>query len=498
MRLTRAIIRVLALAAGTEALNVFKLPFRKAIASTPVDRLSKRFFSVPYHNNFPVYLVDITVGTPPQNLQVVLDTGSSDLIVETTSSDLCTSNSSPCTYGAYSANASSTYQYVSSTLQVSYAGGEEGSGDFVKDTFRIGEAILPNFQFGAMYKTGVTRNIFGVGYVDNEFARTSERYPNFPVALVAAGYIPSRVFSLYLDSDLDESGGTVLFGGIDTQKYCGPLSKLVTQKTNFLIPKVAEFLVTLKSVSGIKNGAHTSFATGTVSSNALLDSGTTVTFLPVDLAFEIYTYVGGSFDFDNQVARVPCSVKDQDITIQYEFDTITINVLISQLVGFPDGTGSCYFGIFPTNSQIILGDTFLSSAYAVFDLDNNNVYLAQAQFNSMEENIVQIQAGPNGVPQPNGACAGNPTSTTTTATATTTATTTPTTTSSTTRSTTRSITTTTMTTSRTTSQTTSRSTTKTITVPTTTKNPSTKSTTTKLTAPTPAPPKCYKVSHDQE
>jgi hypothetical protein len=49
-----------------------------------------------------LYIVQLQIGTPPQTTFVQLDTGSSDLVVETDSSNICTASSpNPCTnFGA--------------------------------------------------------------------------------------------------------------------------------------------------------------------------------------------------------------------------------------------------------------------------------------------------------------------------------------------------------------------------------------------------------------
>jgi hypothetical protein len=45
-----------------------------------------------------LYLVELQMGTPPQTTFVQLDTGSSDLVVETPNSNICTANPpNPCT-----------------------------------------------------------------------------------------------------------------------------------------------------------------------------------------------------------------------------------------------------------------------------------------------------------------------------------------------------------------------------------------------------------------
>lgn len=48
------------------------------------------------------------------------------------------------------------------------------------------------------------------------------------------------------------------------------------------------------------------------------------------------------------------------------------------------------FGILPSSSIYILGDTFLRSAYVVYDLARNEISLAQTVFNSTENNIIEL------------------------------------------------------------------------------------------------------------
>ena len=55
----------------------------------------------------------------------------------------------------YSANASSTYSYVSSLFQIHYAGGSSSAGDYAKDTFSIGGSSLKDLQFGIAYASTI-------------------------------------------------------------------------------------------------------------------------------------------------------------------------------------------------------------------------------------------------------------------------------------------------------------------------------------------------------
>lgn len=58
-----------------------------------------------------LYTATLEIGTPPQTTRVQIDTGSSYLIVETDSSNICTSDPTVCSVrGSYDANSSSTYE----------------------------------------------------------------------------------------------------------------------------------------------------------------------------------------------------------------------------------------------------------------------------------------------------------------------------------------------------------------------------------------------------
>lgn len=67
---------------------------------------------------------------------------------------------------------------------------------------------------------------------------------------------------------------------------------------------------------------------------------------------------------------------------------------------YNNGQSVCQFGIEPAGDDpILFGDTFLRSAYVVYDLANNQISLAQTNFNATGAgNVKEIIAGANGVP----------------------------------------------------------------------------------------------------
>lgn len=83
-----------------------------------------------------------------------MDTGSSDLWCNAANSTLCSSSTDPCsTSGTYDSDKSTTYTYVSSDFNISYADGTGAAGVYATDTLHIGGSALEDFQFGIGYSS---------------------------------------------------------------------------------------------------------------------------------------------------------------------------------------------------------------------------------------------------------------------------------------------------------------------------------------------------------
>lgn len=352
-----------------------------------------------------LYFINATVGTPPRTVRLHIDTGSSDLWVNTPGSQLCLQSTKPCQFaGTYSANSSSTYEYIGSYFNISYVDGSGASGDYVSDTVSFGGQKLDRLQFGIGYSSSNGQGILGIGYTINEVqvGRAGKpAYPNLPAKMVDEGLIQSNAYSLWLN-DLDANTGNILFGGVDSEKYIGNLETLPVQAERGVF---AEFLITLTRLQlGSKNIG------GDLALAVLLDTGSSLTYLPDTIVQAIYTEVGAQFDSDQGAAYVPCSLARNTTTMDFSFSSPTIRVDMNELVldlitssgrrpTFQNGVPACLFGIAPAGSGTnVLGDTFLRSAYVVFDLDNNQISLAPTKFNSTTSSIKEIGRGAGSVP----------------------------------------------------------------------------------------------------
>jgi hypothetical protein len=360
-------------------------------------------------NDKSLYYANITLGTPAQPLQLHIDTGSSDLWVNTAQSSLCRSNQGQCEGGTYDNSESSTYKLVNDQFNISYVDGSAASGDYVTDTLGFGGVTIPTFQFGIGEVSTSQQGVLGIGYRLNEVAVQRaglQPYPNLPAALMNNGHIETMAYSLWLN-DLDASTGEILFGGVNTEKYQGALSTVP-----ILTENGAHFELAI-ALSGLENAgtALSSSAASTLPAPVLLDSGSTLTYLPNAITQEIYDAVNAVYQPSMGAAYAPCSLASSSATIDFTFSGATIKVPYNELflpagtnqfgqpITFQNGEEACLFGIAPANGGMaVLGDTFLRSSYVVYDLSNNEISLAQTVFNSTKDDVQQITKGTDGVP----------------------------------------------------------------------------------------------------
>nr|POF14855.1 putative aspartic-type endopeptidase opsb [Quercus suber] len=352
--------------------------------------------SVDLDNEETLYFMNVTIGTPPQSLRLHIDTGSSDLWVNTDSSSLCDGNTC-AESGTYEANSSSTYSYINSAFDISYLDGSGSTGDYVRDVVQFGGITLDDQQFGIGYSSSSKEGILGIGYPTNEVAVAffgDQPYANVPANLVDHGYINTNAYSLWLN-DLDASTGSILFGGVNTAKYTGSLQS---------VPVIKEYGYYLELVIALTAVGHNGNATSIASNQAipaLLDSGSSLMYLPETIALGVFAALGVDYDQQAGAAFVDCDAGGSGETVDFTFSSPTIRVALKELIvvaGYQNGRPICIIGIgLAGNHTPVLGDTFIRSAYIVYDLHNDEISLAQTDFNDDNDDIMEITST-SGVP----------------------------------------------------------------------------------------------------
>lgn len=206
-----------------------------------------------------------------------------------------------------------------------------------------------------------------------------------------------------------ESGiGSILFGGYDTGKFKGNLIPIAIQPdaesgqiTSMTVPW------TSLSITDPTQGNITLTA-NSFAQPAVLDSGTTLSYIPRDLYNQVAS-IANVFYTDEGIGLVECeAMQSYRGTLNFGFDGSSGPVIPVPFAEFcppaldnsgrstplQNGNTACYFGFSPAQDGdiILLGDTFLRSAYVVYNIDRKKIAIAPTVFESGESNIVEIDA----------------------------------------------------------------------------------------------------------
>ncbi|OBA21310.1 acid protease [Metschnikowia bicuspidata var. bicuspidata NRRL YB-4993] len=301
------------------------------------------------------YMLNVYLGSNKQSNYVVIDTGSSDLWVPSS---------------GYDAKTSTTSEDTDIPFGIMYIDGSVAQGEYYKDSFLFGtsESILDSFQFALSNASGP--GILGIGNKAQEVATL--KYDNFPWALQNAGITPKASYSLYLNPNSDS--GVVIFGGIDTEKYDGCLSKYpVYDSGNDLSINVESVYMGEKEIE--------------INSPYSIDSGTSLGLVGQELMDELDIIFDATVvEMDGTSYRVISCTQPDDQYVVFNFGANEILISYADLV-LKNDDDSCILGLAYFEGYQVLGDVFMKHAYVYFDLTDQTIALAQA-VSSEKSNII--------------------------------------------------------------------------------------------------------------
>lgn len=324
------------------------------------------------------------------------------------------------------------------------------NGTFITDLLEFYGKPLKDMQMGlatrgkevAAGKVGnamaSASGILGIGFESAEAGvhfRNEAPYPNVVSQLVLNGHINTRAYSIWLNdhcmypvtlslltlltcADLDSSWGYILFGGIDTSKYSGPLGLLPIVEDPLPGADSLRTAVQMTSLTRQDNSGSSSIISDGAIYLVTVDTGATLNILPKAVADPLYAAFGAVFD--DRAGNLPwvsCDLMTANAKLKFGFggpQGPKISACSSELVtsftnnfypgnyAFADGHAACLFGILATEEpSVFLGSPFLRSAYAVFDLENKQIAIAQSN-NAAEPNgqpqAKEITNGSAGIP----------------------------------------------------------------------------------------------------
>ncbi|KAI8882875.1 acid protease [Backusella circina FSU 941] len=380
----------------------YNTPFTpNSLSRRTVDHIHKANL---YNDDGSEYLIQIGIGTPPQNFTVSLDTGSSDLWVPSVNCP-----SSQCPLSRFDSSKSTTFNETEidkNGFEINYGIGS-AHGSYGRDNVHLGAITIKNQLFGLATTTSelilmdiqdhsklTSNGILGLGYP----ALTSgkNKYDPFVFQLAAQGVITKPIFSVSMGS-FHHTGwsGEIIFGGVNPEKYTGsiyysPVLHVEGEKTYWMVEGEG---VTIQSGNKMLLLNHT-FPTNR---GVIIDTGTTLTYVDRVLAEEIIMAIVGRrvrLDPSSGTYPLPCQSSlphdTFDLTLKNHLKiTIPVEDLIIPLDGKPvNESGQCIFGIAPwmttgtsakmdKNGWILVGDSVLRSTFLIFDMENHQIGFAK-------------------------------------------------------------------------------------------------------------------------
>lgn len=324
--------------------------------------------SVPLTNYLNAqYFTEVSLGTPPQNFKVILDTGSSNLWVPSAecSSLACFLHSK------YDHGASSSYKPNGTEFAIRYGSGSL-EGYVSQDTLNLGDLSIVKQDFaeatsepGLQFAFGKFDGILGLGY--NSISVDGVVPPFY--SAWDQGLLDEPKFAFYLGSDSSsEEGGVATFGGVDSSKYKGEITWLPVRRKAYWEVKF----------DGIGLGDEYAELEN---HGAAIDTGTSLIALPSGLAEIINSEIGAKKGWTGQYS-VDCEARSTMPNM-----TFTLGGHNFELTPYDytlEISGQCISAIFPMDFPApigplaIIGDAFLRKYYSVYDLGNHAVGLADA------------------------------------------------------------------------------------------------------------------------
>ncbi|PWN35147.1 Asp-domain-containing protein [Meira miltonrushii] len=313
------------------------------------------------------YFADISIGTPPQDFKVILDTGSSNLWVP---SSKCSSIA--CfLHTKYDNSASSTYKKNGSEFKIQYGSGSM-EGYVSKDTLRIGDLEIKDQLFaeatsepGLVFAFAKFDGILGLAYD----TISVNGIPPPLYSMVDQKLIDEPVVSFYLGRS-EEDGGEATFGGVDESKFDGKITYAPVRRKGYWETDLNKIRLGDDDMELENTGAA-------------IDTGTSLIALPTDISEIINKEIGatkgwqGTYSVD--CSKIP-SMPDLTLTIDNKDYKLSAKAYILQT-----GENSCLsaftgLDIPPPMGPIwIVGDVFLRKYYTVYDLGKNAVGFAKAK-----------------------------------------------------------------------------------------------------------------------
>ncbi|KAI6223150.1 Peptidase A1 domain-containing protein [Aphelenchoides fujianensis] len=333
----------------------------------------------PFYDYYDAeYLGQITIGTPEQLFNVILDTGSSNLWVvdKTCKNAEPQKNDGPCDgKHQFDASKSTTYVKDGRTFYIQYGTGS-CSGKLGTDTVALGDKggaqlVIPTTTFGqadhlADFFTGDQLDgILGLAF---RSIAVDDVQPVFQHA-VDLGLVDAPLFTVWLKKDGGDSqgdnGGQITYGGVDSDHCATDITYVPLSHELWW-----EFNIDGVGVNGKKKGP---------SYSAISDTGTSLIVGPSDPMQDLIDATDADYDWNTGLYSVDCDAKfTWSIWINGKEFPMTQDQMIWEI------EGECLlaydvddFG----DPDFILGDPMIRSYCQIYEVDQGQIGFAASKGN---------------------------------------------------------------------------------------------------------------------
>ncbi|KIM21632.1 hypothetical protein M408DRAFT_333341 [Serendipita vermifera MAFF 305830] len=251
-----------------------------------------------------LYYASVKIGTPPQTVDLLIDTGSTDLYVQSSTCRTCNlSLVQPYfddSQSSFDASRSTSFTQLATQVQLSYADGSVVSGGVARDKITLGSFTVPNQTFilatSAQLSLGVA-GIIGLGFP--ALARTNAD----PWWLNALDQFTEPEISIFLTQWRDSTGADLILPG-GQMTLGGRNTSLFEEDKLVFTPIISErwWTIPIRSLLVAPPTGGTSTNTtltlnGTYTS-AVVDTGTTLIYGPSEIVRAFYAALPGTVAVD--------------------------------------------------------------------------------------------------------------------------------------------------------------------------------------------------------
>ncbi|KAK4683381.1 hypothetical protein QC764_124660 [Podospora pseudoanserina] len=412
MSLVYLLLQCFLFATATFAHLLFPFTRERNIARS----IDSKTATVPVSASGHVFIVNVTVGTPPQPLSLLLSPSSPHTWLPNADEAMPCSqgfnllsggfhptdvlSGSACKWGAFTKSKSSTFQgaeTVNYQFDAAYTSTFTVRGSNFTDTLKMGDVELDNFPMG-LVNSATNNQWIGMLGLGNDGTTTYPRrstkyYPNFVDRLVSSGKIVTQAYSIWLNS-ADGASGSLLLGAIDKSRFKGELIRLNTARGYDIFPSA--FAVLLNSIKMLDDSKE-ALNFDEIRLLFSLSPAESFSILPRELADPIIAASGATWNTTIERATIPCDAgsKNTKLNLRLQLegpDGPVLNVPLADLIVPQDVTNweiavatnaqslnrnTCLFGIQKSNSgQFNIGSALLRRTYMVFDAVNKEIALA--------------------------------------------------------------------------------------------------------------------------